>query len=1062
MERNRLHVTTSLLVLLGLATTSLATEWVSRYNGPGNGDDGARAVALSPAGRLFVTGYAAGPDSSSDFVTAWYDTATGNYTPVLFQQVPDSDRPDGAAALALDAAGNVYVTGFTTDTVTRSGTLRYPRQVTTLKYNNNLGLAWNSSYRASQTSTNPGIGGRAIAARGGAVFVTGACYDSSRSRLVAVSLGYVATTGAEKWNATHHGDAEDEADTGKAVAVDAAGRVVVAATVANEETDYDLLTVVYDSSDGDEIHSILDDVAEDAECPAALCLDAGCNIYIAGVAGTSLIVVSYDSAGTRRWAKVFEAYDCEARAMVLDSYGGLYVAGVSEGERSTTALFVAKYMAASGDTVWTRRFEPPDSSEAAAAAIALDRDGCVYATGYTTGVGAGKDYLTVKYSALGAPLDTWTYDNVGNDEATAVCVDSERTVYVTGFSAGQFGTDVATVKREQVFINDLGVTSILSPDSVVEYGEKVVPMATITANESTAAQCSVEFWIGDGSYFYRSARFVEIDSGAVLTVPFDTWYVRQPGSHVACCSLHFSDNNPGNNQLTSVVTVPPGWKEMEHMPVGLSGKQVKYGGWLAADTGSGLVYAAKGNKTNDFYRYNPSLNVWFDRHVILDGTEGKKPYKGCRGACDGGNYVYMTKGNNTLGFWRYSVSTDSWKQLADVPTGTKRKRVKDGADLVYVEHGGQGHVYLLKGNKKEFYRFDAADSAWHTLDSAPGAQKWKEGSFLVYDGDHTIYAHKAYYNQMWRYDTARDSWSSGLAGMPFIGQSGRKKKHGPGGGAAWYGGSLFALKGCNTQEFWRYDTAANGWFELDTMPQYGSALKKKRVKDGGDITSDGNVFYALKGNKTLELWRYVPQAETSYDWPGAGYAQRGHSGQTDGGETGLASGVEASLPRWNAQGTAVCYSREADDGVGAGYDQVYMVRRSQPGLEIRLVDVAMDCSEPVFNPAGTVICFVLDDTVSDRLQLATVEVPKSLLAPGQNPVPAIPAAQAPNAAGQTSVQSSGCSSTAARTVLSSCRDDKFQLPRVEKKPVAAVEPVHSTLPDAGVSRVSSPVEAGPY
>ncbi|MBM3315138.1 T9SS type A sorting domain-containing protein [candidate division WOR-3 bacterium] len=93
--------------------------------------------------------------------------------------------------------------------------------------------------------------------------------------------------------------------------------------------------------------------------------------------------------------------------------------------------------------------------------------------------------------------------------------------------------------------------------------------------------------------------------------------------------------------------------------------------------------------------------------------------------------------------------------------------------------------------------------------------------------------------------------------MPLVGRAGKSKKSKDGGSAAYHGGSIFALKGGNTQEFWRRGEGAD-WFELDTMPSYGSTGRKKRAKAGADIVSfGGGVFFALKGNRTLELWRYA-------------------------------------------------------------------------------------------------------------------------------------------------------------------------------------------------------------
>ncbi|MBA3725750.1 MAG: SBBP repeat-containing protein, partial [Armatimonadetes bacterium] len=98
--------------LFALATTGIGqvTEaWVARYSGPVNGNDAAYALAMDAAGNVYVTGWSWGGGTSFDYATIKYDSngnqlwvarynGTGNYS-------------DEAYALAVDAAGNVYVTG---------------------------------------------------------------------------------------------------------------------------------------------------------------------------------------------------------------------------------------------------------------------------------------------------------------------------------------------------------------------------------------------------------------------------------------------------------------------------------------------------------------------------------------------------------------------------------------------------------------------------------------------------------------------------------------------------------------------------------------------------------------------------------------------------------------------------------------------------------------------------------------------------------------------------------------------------------------------------------------
>ncbi len=411
---------------------------------------------------------------------------------------------------------------------------------------------------------------------------------------------------------------------------------------------------------------------------------------------------------------------------------------------------------------------------------------------------------------------------------------------------------------------------------------------------------------------------------------------------------------------------PPPWTEVAEMPDWPSYKPVNSGGWLAYD-GNGLVYAAKGNKVRDFYSYSVGRDSWTQLQLIPEGT--KLPKKGCRGITDCEGHVFMTKGSNTSEFWCYHAANDSWSQLADVPLGSSVKKVKGGTDMVYTLENGTGYVYLLKGYRNEFHRYNTTTGTWQTLPSVPGVRvpngRWNEGSWLVFDGNQTIYAHRASYNELCAYDLQSGAWGQPADGMPFVGRSGRSRKSKDGGSAAWLGDRACALKGGKTQEFWAYFPTGDTWVEMDTIPSLGSSGLRKLVSAGGDLVFTDDGILALKGNKVREFWRHTPQTgEGAFAGRGSGDAP---SPGVDGLETGLAEGMSAMTPRWSNDGTAVCYVREAEDGVGAGYDQVYLVRTSEPGTEVRVVDIAMDCSEPVFHPSGSHICFVLDDTVTERL-----------------------------------------------------------------------------------------------
>jgi hypothetical protein len=338
------------------------------------------------------------------------------------------------------------------------------------------------------------------------------------------------------------------------------------------------------------------------------------------------------------------------------------------------------------------------------------------------------------------------------------------------------------VKYLQHFPRDFGVSTITRPPATVSYGDTIIPQAIVFASESTAFETIPA--ILEIDTFYRCSLSIALGgSTRLLTVDFDPWYVHEVGVDTVRCTLKVDDDSAQNNCKQSTVNVPTGWKEMTaaQMPVG-GGKPIKDGGWLDFNSGNGLVYAAKGYKTNEFYAYDPAMNEWTPPYpdgleVIPPGTEGRPPNKGCRGVCDGDSFVYMTKGNNTVGFWRYNIERDCWKQMKDVPLGSTGKKVKGGTDLAFV-HGPPDYAYLLKGYRNEFYRFNVQGDSWEILESMPVglSHNWKSGSWLVFDGDSVIYAHQAYYHGFYAYNVDSASWDSSLTGIPYYGREGRKKE----------------------------------------------------------------------------------------------------------------------------------------------------------------------------------------------------------------------------------------------------------------------------------------------
>ena len=215
-------------------------QWHARYNGPGKGDDIASSVKVTPdSSTVLVTGTSyGGPRVGSDWATVAYRAATGAQLWVSRYDGPDNGY-DGASSLAVGPRGTrVYVTGFSTGKT--SG-----RDCATVAYRTATGAqVWAKRYSGPGNRADSGSS-IATSPDGSKVFITGTVTGTTSDGDY-LTIGYRATTGTWLWGRRYNGPANslDRAN----MVVTSATRVIVTGdsflTLGNPGTS-DYATIAY-------------------------------------------------------------------------------------------------------------------------------------------------------------------------------------------------------------------------------------------------------------------------------------------------------------------------------------------------------------------------------------------------------------------------------------------------------------------------------------------------------------------------------------------------------------------------------------------------------------------------------------------------------------------------------------------------------------------------------------------------------------------------------------------------------------------------------------------------
>lgn len=427
--------------------------WIRRED-HGDGAEDPVAIALAPAGGVYVTGVAGNLGETADCFTLLYDE---DGVLVWSDTYDSTGRENTCTTLAVASDGSLAVAGSTDPSPGF-------QEFLILKYDAAGNRLWTRRYTGSELG---GFGNAQIADiaidSAGAIYATGRAGSPSGSNS---GFDYLTmkldAQGTLEWTARYEGIEHPWGDIPRRIALDGSGYVYVTGTWLWEPStpgDSDYLTIKYDTAGAQVWERRYSGPGNGDDDANALGVDDDGNVFVAGDSpnakgDSDLHLIKYDPNGTALWEGRYDGPAGGADAafdLTISQSGEVSVTGTSwGGDAASETQFdiVTLTYGANGDLRWIDRFdtnEQPSLNESGQS-ITLDACGSVYVTGGYW----GSDLITLKYDEDGYRAWVARYDGPGSnsDWGKSLVVDEYSNVYVTGFSWDQ-DFDWATIKYAQ-------------------------------------------------------------------------------------------------------------------------------------------------------------------------------------------------------------------------------------------------------------------------------------------------------------------------------------------------------------------------------------------------------------------------------------------------------------------------------------------------------------------------------------------------------------------------------------------------------------------------------------
>ncbi len=422
-------------------------SWVQPSVANSSGD----AITTDNHGNVYVAGSS---NNTGLLIIKYKVDGTPVWTNLLDASV---DGFVSAEKMAFDAAGNLIMAGTAYDP-----TIGY--YYLTLKFQANGTLLWTNSYI--------GIGGNAHFANSLALDTNGSVFVTGTSRLSSVGDDYDIVTikyqadGLALWTNRYAGLTGGR-DDAQSLLVDPENAVYVIGRADGVDGTAEFVTIKY-SDDGIEQWVNRYRPAGNVYSAAThSTFDADGNVAVIGNSIVSTnrvndyVRVTYSPTGlalsTNRFYGIEGVRYSTVSGVFAERNGNLYLTGRFVSPASGNDFLTIKFNP-DGTRAWTNIFSGPATNGDYPGGLVVDNIGNVYVAGGSYRPGSDFDFVTIKYHADGTPAWTNVYNggSNGSDVVSAIAVDDEGNVYLTGYEDGRTTTIRYAAARPVVVDEDTG------------------------------------------------------------------------------------------------------------------------------------------------------------------------------------------------------------------------------------------------------------------------------------------------------------------------------------------------------------------------------------------------------------------------------------------------------------------------------------------------------------------------------------------------------------------------------------------------------------------------------